>query len=377
MSKQLPTTADRQLPMQLSKQEPPQAFLERGFRREHWNVITQQLFPECRNPDTIVLLLDYCKVRNFDPMQKVFHIVPMKRNGEDCDTILPGVAYYEIVAHRTGQFAGKLPAEFGPSKKHVFKEQKWSQGGYQPTGRELIVDAPEWCRVAVKKIVGGQVCEFWSDQIFYSEFVALAKSTGYPNDNWRNKPRMMMGKCALAAALRVAFPEEVGNEPTAEEMEGREVYTDDAEPAPEGVKDLRQDPATQALASAGQRRRQTAAKKEELPPPPTTTEVVTAEVTEVAEEKLKTQAEVAAEKAASNDDVLITPEDWARILVAGQPNGWMSIDLERLACKKFSLPAEDAKCVTNKQGRQLGAMVTKYQPAFLLPEFYKKEDEAQ
>lgn len=352
-------------------EEAPQAFLSRGFQQHDWNVITKQLFPEAKDPNAILLLLDYCKVRKLDPMQKVFHIVPMKKNGKDVDTILPGVAYYEIVAHRTGQFAGKEPAEYGPVKKFVYKEKFYDQASraYKFSGKEVVIDAPEWAIVRVKKIVQGVVCEFASDPIYYQEFASIAKSTGLPNDNWRNKPRMMMGKCALAGALRVAFPEEIGNEATAEEMEGREIYTSDAEPMPENTRDLTKDPATQALAAAGRKNRTTkkeepAAQQEAEGPGE---ETVDAEVSEVKEEdKLPTQAEVAQAKADPADpNRIITAEEWAQVINAGHPKGWLSVDISRLSAKQFKVDQDAAAFITVKQAAMLKNVVKKYGPEIL------------
>ena len=54
---------------------------------------------------------------------------------------------------------------------------------------------------------------------------------------WQQRPYGQLGKCAEAAALRKAFPEEIGNDYTAEEMEGKvisEIAVIDAEP----VKDV-------------------------------------------------------------------------------------------------------------------------------------------
>ena len=42
-----------------------------------------------------------------------------------------------------------------------------------------------------------------------------------PNSMWKRRPFGQIDKCAEAAALRAAFPEEVGNEYSAEEMDGR------------------------------------------------------------------------------------------------------------------------------------------------------------
>jgi RecT family len=52
---------------------------------------------------------------------------------------------------------------------------------------------------------------------------------------WSNRPVGQLEKCAEAGALRHAFPEEIGNALTAEEMEGQHTL-DGAAPAPEKPK---------------------------------------------------------------------------------------------------------------------------------------------
>jgi RecT family len=52
---------------------------------------------------------------------------------------------------------------------------------------------------------------------------------------WSNRPVGQLEKCAEAGALRRAFPEEIGNALTAEEMEGQHTI-DDAAHAPEKPK---------------------------------------------------------------------------------------------------------------------------------------------
>jgi phage recombination protein Bet len=59
--------------------------------------------------------------------------------------------------------------------------------------------------------------------VYFDEYVQLVK--GKPTEMWLRKPRIMLGKCAEAAALRMAFPEELGGVHAPEEMQ-------DEEPAP-------------------------------------------------------------------------------------------------------------------------------------------------
>lgn len=69
--------------------------------------------------------------------------------------------------------------------------------------------------VTVYKIVGGVRCPFTAEAS-WDEF--------YPGDNangtmWRKMPRIMLAKCAEAQALRKAFPAELGQLYTSEEMQ--------------------------------------------------------------------------------------------------------------------------------------------------------------
>jgi phage recombination protein Bet len=189
----------------------PAAVEQRGITSEQWNVLTRQLYPAAKKSDTVLLAWDYCKARKLDPMKKPVHIVPFYNSdtGEMEEQILPGINELLVTAHRTGQFVGKDPTEFGPIRKFTFK-------GKNETAE---IEAPEWAKATVYKLVNGVKYPFESDQIFFEECVALAK--GVPNKIWRQRTRGQMGKCALAAALRVAFSEEVGSEPSAEEMEGQ------------------------------------------------------------------------------------------------------------------------------------------------------------
>jgi hypothetical protein len=49
----------------------------------------------------------------------------------------------------------------------------------------------------------------------------VTRETAAPNEMWKKRPRGQLEKCAEAAALRAAFPEELGNDYAAEEMAGQ------------------------------------------------------------------------------------------------------------------------------------------------------------
>lgn len=130
------------------------------------------------------------------------------------------------------------------------------------------------------------------------------------------------------------------------------------------------DAATQILAKAGQRK-----KAEQKAPEPEPAQVVIEDaqvlssdvISETAKPTMEADQEAGApvpapESPANDDDDLIEPASWGRLIQAGQPLGWNSLDIERLCAKRFNLPAEDSKAITNKQARQVNAVIQKVSP---------------
>ena len=66
-------------------------------------------------------------------------------------------------------------------------------------------------------MLNGVRVPFAGDKVRWLETVATTKD-GAPNSMWKQRPYGQISKCAEAAALRKAFPEELGNEYAAEEM---------------------------------------------------------------------------------------------------------------------------------------------------------------
>lgn len=184
---------------------------------------------------SIDLVLSYCQATNLDPMTKPVHIVPMTvstgekdANGWDIkekrDVVMPGIGLYRTLAARTGAYAGCSEPEFGTTKTLKFKREKWEGSGNNR--RKTMVDAsmeyPEWCRITIRKILGGEVYEFTALE-YWVENYATKGDEGAPNAMWEKRPFGQLAKCAEAQALRKAFPEAVGSQPTAEEMDGKDI----------------------------------------------------------------------------------------------------------------------------------------------------------
>lgn len=227
---------------QLAKSEQrvalPPAVVERGIPREQWNTLCHSLFPGAKAA-SVILVWDYCKARKLDPMKKPCHIVPMRvKNAsgqwEQRDVVMPGIYEYRTTAQRTLQYLGHEKPEYGEMKTY------------------LGVEAPEWCDFTVYRWHEASKTKIpFSVRVYFREVVATTfKGEGKPaavNERWTRAPIQMMTKCAEAAALRAAFPDELGGEATVEEMEGRGLSDDlptthdDADPVGTALSELTQE----------------------------------------------------------------------------------------------------------------------------------------
>lgn len=173
-------------------------------------VLRNSLFPGAGDM-ALELVKSYCHAANMDIMMKPCHIIPMwnSKLGRTVDTIMPGIGSYRITAARTGQYAGITEPEFGQTVTQNI-------GGVECT-------YPEWCKITVRRNYGTYVSEFTAKEFWienYAEKGGKERSIA-PNAMWMKRPFGQIAKVAEAQALRKAFPE-VGSQPTADEMEGKE-----------------------------------------------------------------------------------------------------------------------------------------------------------
>ncbi|HEY4530936.1 MAG TPA: phage recombination protein Bet, partial [Luteimonas sp.] len=185
--------------------------------------------------DSVDMVLAYCRASGLDPMTKPVHIVPMSVTvGKDQrgypikemrDVVMPGIGLYRINAARTGAYAGCSDPEFGPMKTMQVTKDIWTDG---PNGKrqKKTIDGgefsyPEWCRITVTRIVDGVAREFSATEYWIENYATAGNDSDMPNSMWRKRPFGQLAKCTEAQALRKAFPEAVGSQPTADEMEGK------------------------------------------------------------------------------------------------------------------------------------------------------------
>lgn len=204
-------------------------------------VLQASLYPGAK-PESIKLVLGYCKASGLDPMQKPVHIVPMQVSTgrkdergwdikESRDVIMPGIGLYRVQATRTGQLAGIDEPEFGPMKQ------------------QFGIEFPEWCKVTVYRLLGGDRVPFTALEFWEENYATQKRDSDAPNAMWKRRPRGQIAKCAEAQALRKAFPE-LGAQPTADEtfVDAEDVIDVSPTPAPAPAVGRKPKPATKPAA---------------------------------------------------------------------------------------------------------------------------------
>ncbi len=177
--------------------------------------LKNSVYPGAKD-ESINMVINYCRNTKLDPLQKPVHIVPMSvRYSQKLtvwqDVIMPGIGLYRTQASRSGVYAGMSAPLFG-------EEITEKLGGVEIT-------YPKWCEITVKKLVEGHLVEFVAREL-WKENYATKKDSLAPNKMWFKRPYGQLAKCAEAQALRKAFPELTGAQPTYEEMEGKTEFID-------------------------------------------------------------------------------------------------------------------------------------------------------
>lgn len=236
-----------------------------GVDKGQWKVLVEAIYPAAKTVDSVAMVLSYCKARKLDPLKRPVHIVPMwdSQRGAYVETVWPGISELRTTASRTKGYAGVDEAAFGETVTSEFEGRVKRNGQF--VNEKVTVDHPEWCRLTVYRIVDGQRCKFVGPKVAWLETYATQGNTELPNKMWQERPEGQLEKCAEAAALRRAFPEELGNELTAEEMIGRDLHGVAGEVI-HVASPTEANPATAAQRDVGPPRTVEPSKQEILPP---------------------------------------------------------------------------------------------------------------
>jgi hypothetical protein len=156
---------------ELAVQKPslPDPVLRRGITDAQWRTLCKNLYPGA-HPESVLMVWDYCKARQLDPLKKPCHIVPMKvKNAatgqyEWRDVVMPGIYEYRTTAQRTGDYLGHSKPAYGDDVEM------------------FGVTAPEWCELTVYRwnAKSGQRVEF-PVCVFFKEACAVTKKDTRPD----------------------------------------------------------------------------------------------------------------------------------------------------------------------------------------------------
>ncbi len=145
--------------------------------------------------DELKLYFFECKRRGVHPLDRLIHFI--KR--QDKVSFQTSIDLFRSQAEETGEYRGQEDIEYGPMVDFAGIDRK----------------VPEWAKATAKRydpttseIVSVSAIAYWDEY--------------YPGDKlgfqWRKMPRLMLGKCAEALALRNAFPRKLAGLYTFEEM---------------------------------------------------------------------------------------------------------------------------------------------------------------
>jgi phage recombination protein Bet len=191
----------------------PDPVIRRGITEPQWRTLVNNLYPGA-HLNSVLMVWDYCVARKLDPLKKPCHIVPMEVKDAKTgayswrDVVMPGIYEHRTTAQRTGLYLGHSKPDYGPIVNY------------------MGVDAPAWCAMTVYRwnAQANMRAEF-PVEVLFAECCAVTKDRKTQewkaNARWSKAPVQMLTKCTEAAGLREAFPDEIGGEQTAEEMDGQ------------------------------------------------------------------------------------------------------------------------------------------------------------
>lgn len=223
--------------------------VERGITEAAWSTIRNSLFPGASDASAL-MAWDYCKARGLDIMLKPVHLVEMKvkvvtpppanRPNDKPkttyvkrDVVLPGIGLYRVQASRSGSYAGIDRPIYGEMQERTLTVAYNDEQGFQQSRTETY-SFPEYCEITVYKMIDGQRCAFTALEYWEENYATKGYQSEEPNDMWRRRSRGQLAKCTEAQALRKAWPELLGSEPTFEELDGKDWVVNARDITPQG-----------------------------------------------------------------------------------------------------------------------------------------------
>jgi phage recombination protein Bet len=167
------------------------------------DLIKRTVCPKDTTDDELALFFHECQRRGVHPLDRLVHMTKFqdRQQGGAKVVFMVSIDYLRAQAEETGEYGGK--------DKPVFQ----GAGELPVQGRKVKV--PLFAEVTVYRIVQGQRVPF-TGEARWNEFYPGAGERGAM---WRDKPFLMLAKCAEAQALRSAFPKRLGKLYAREELD--------------------------------------------------------------------------------------------------------------------------------------------------------------
>lgn len=151
--------------------------------------------------DELKLYFFECRRRGVHPLDRLIHpVVRQDKNGTRRISFQTSIDLFRSEAENTGEYRGQKDVEYG-------EMIPWDK---------IDKKVPEYAKATIKRFDEhtGDIIEI-SATAYWEEY--------YPGEQlgfqWRKMPRLMLGKCAEALALRKAFPRKLAGLYTFEEMQ--------------------------------------------------------------------------------------------------------------------------------------------------------------
>lgn len=162
---------------------------------EQVSLVKTTVFPNSTD-DELKLYFFECRRRGVHPLDRL--VIPVKR--QDKLSFQTSIDLFRSQAEETGEYRGQDDIDYGPMMDFPKVEKK----------------IPEYAKATVMRYdeVTGQTIKV-SAVAYWDEYYP-GESLGF---QWRKMPRLMLGKCAEALALRKAFPRKLAGLYTFEEMQ--------------------------------------------------------------------------------------------------------------------------------------------------------------
>lgn len=169
------------------------------FNEDQVKLIKTMIAPKATENE-LHLFLYQCKRTGLDPLTRQIYCIHRKQKDQstqqwvDKMTIQTAIDGFRVIAERSGNYGGQDKPVFGADDKGKLT-----------------------CEVTVYKFRGDIRYPAATVEVYWDEYVPLDKD-GFPMGLWKKMPHVMLSKVAEACALRKAYPQDLSDLYTEEEM---------------------------------------------------------------------------------------------------------------------------------------------------------------